>query len=151
MMPKVEVIRPNRSEKRYFTSCDAARVCRNVVHDQGLPREVVLACVAKGLGYTHVSLKTPAKATKIGLDGIEGLVAGTVTAGELGLPAEIGALVGWLIRRLGPIGLGALLATILAYLIDWYQSMQRVESIAITDVLKGFDSCKCKSDTTGYT
>jgi len=109
---------------------------------------VVLACVAKGLGFTHISLK--GSIPKIAKSDIDALLVGSVTAAELGLPVEVGIFINWLIRKLGPVALGLLLATIIAYLIDLVQSMQRVESKAISDVLKGFNSCKCKSDTTGY-
>ena len=56
-MPKVCIERPNRTNKRYFTSCDVARIAREVVRDdpQTTPEEV-LACIAKGFGFTHVSL-----------------------------------------------------------------------------------------------
>jgi hypothetical protein len=41
---------------RFFTSCDAARIARNVVSDQLEDREVVLACVAKGLGLAVIAI-----------------------------------------------------------------------------------------------
>jgi len=43
---------------RYFSSCDAARIARNVVSDRGEPPEVVLACIAKGLGYRVIAIPT---------------------------------------------------------------------------------------------
>jgi hypothetical protein len=36
--------------------CDAARIAREVVKDRGDTPEEVLACIAKGLGFTHISL-----------------------------------------------------------------------------------------------
>ncbi len=45
--------------KRLFTSCDAARIARNVVVDRNERPEEVLACIAKGLGFTHISLSRP--------------------------------------------------------------------------------------------
>jgi len=56
-MPKVCINRPNRTGRRYFTACDAARIAREVVRDdpETTPEEV-LACIAKGFGFTHVSL-----------------------------------------------------------------------------------------------
>jgi hypothetical protein len=101
------------------------------------------------LGFTHISLK--GTIPKVSKPEIDALLVGSVTAAELGLPVEVGVFIDWLIRKLGPIALGVLLATIIAYLIDLVQSMQRVESKAVSDVLKGFNSCKCKSNTTGYT
>lgn len=49
--------KPFRTTTRYFTSCDAARIARQVVQDdkETTPEEV-LACIAKGFGFTHVSL-----------------------------------------------------------------------------------------------
>jgi hypothetical protein len=49
--------KPNRTKKRYFTACDAARIAREVVEDDptATPEEV-LACIAKGFGFTHISL-----------------------------------------------------------------------------------------------
>ncbi len=47
---------PNRTKKRYFSACDAARIAREVVKDQKATPEEVLACIAKGLGFTHISL-----------------------------------------------------------------------------------------------
>jgi len=41
---------------RYFSSCDCARVARNVVDDRGVSPESVVACVAKGLGFTYLGL-----------------------------------------------------------------------------------------------
>jgi len=55
-MPKVCKYIPNRSKPRLFTPCDVARIARNAVEDGRLRPEEVLACVAKGLGFTHISL-----------------------------------------------------------------------------------------------
>jgi len=56
-MPNVVINRPNRTKRRYFRACDAARIAREVVKDdpETTPEEV-LACIAKGFGFTHVSL-----------------------------------------------------------------------------------------------
>jgi len=48
--------KPNRTKIRTFTSCDVARIAREVVRDEGSTPEEVLACIAKGLGFTHISL-----------------------------------------------------------------------------------------------
>jgi hypothetical protein len=56
-MPTICISRPNRTKKRTFTSCDVARIAREVVRDEpeATPEEV-MACIAKGFGFTHVSL-----------------------------------------------------------------------------------------------
>lgn len=48
--------KPNRSKPRYFTACDAARIAEQVVNDQNLTPEQVLACIAGKLGFTHISM-----------------------------------------------------------------------------------------------
>jgi len=56
-MPKVTYFKPNRRNPRYFKMCDAARIAREVVRDNpGDTPEEVLACIARGLGFTHISL-----------------------------------------------------------------------------------------------
>lgn len=48
---------PNRKKRRYFTACDAARIAREVIKDDSTTTpEEVLACIAKGLGFSHISL-----------------------------------------------------------------------------------------------
>jgi hypothetical protein len=49
-------VKPFRRNRRYFSSCDAARIAREVVKDRGETPEEVLSCIAKGLGFTHISL-----------------------------------------------------------------------------------------------
>jgi hypothetical protein len=53
---KVTYYRPNRKKPRYFKPCDVARIAKNCVQDNELPAELVLAYVARGLGFTHISL-----------------------------------------------------------------------------------------------
>jgi len=56
-MPKVTITRANRTTKRYFKTCDAARIAREVVRDDpSTTPEEVLACIAKGFGFSHISL-----------------------------------------------------------------------------------------------
>lgn len=56
-MPIVCRVKPNRTKARLFSSCDAARIAREVVKDdKSLTPEQVLACIAKGMGFTHISL-----------------------------------------------------------------------------------------------
>lgn len=45
-----------RGKPRYFSACDVARVARNAVDDRGYTPESVLACTAKGLGFTYLGL-----------------------------------------------------------------------------------------------
>jgi len=49
--------KPIRTKKRIFRTCDAARIAREVVKDdpEATPEEV-LGCIAKGFGFTHISL-----------------------------------------------------------------------------------------------
>lgn len=56
-MPEKCYNKPNRTARRYFSACDAARIARQVVQDdkETTPEEV-LACIAKGFGFTHISL-----------------------------------------------------------------------------------------------
>lgn len=56
-MPDVIINRPNRKNIRTFSSCDVARIAREVVRDESeATPETVLACIAKGFGFTHISL-----------------------------------------------------------------------------------------------
>jgi len=56
-MPLVCINRPNRTRRRHFSACDAARIAREVVNDDpDTTPEEVLACIAKGFGFTHISL-----------------------------------------------------------------------------------------------
>lgn len=56
-MPEKCYNKPNRTKVRTFSSCDAARIAREVVRDdQETTPEEVLACIAKGFGFTHISL-----------------------------------------------------------------------------------------------
>lgn len=56
-MPQKCYEKPNRTRVRVFTACDAARIAREVVRDdtETTPEEV-LACIAKGFGFSHISL-----------------------------------------------------------------------------------------------
>jgi len=59
-MPTKTYYKPNRTKPRLFKVCDAARIAREVVRDdpETTPEEV-LACIAKGFGFTHISLSRP--------------------------------------------------------------------------------------------
>jgi hypothetical protein len=56
LMTTKTIYYPNRTKKRYFSMCDAARIAREVVKDRGDTPEEVLACIAKGMGFTYISL-----------------------------------------------------------------------------------------------
>lgn len=56
-MPIKTYRKPNRTKARVFKSCDVARIAREVVKDdKDTTPEEVLACIAKGMGFTYVSL-----------------------------------------------------------------------------------------------
>jgi hypothetical protein len=55
-MPKYCFIKPNRKEIRHFKPCDAARIAKFAAESPNYGRTHVLACIAKGLGFTHVCL-----------------------------------------------------------------------------------------------
>jgi hypothetical protein len=66
-------------QPRYFTSCDAARIARNVVADRNERPEEVLACIAKGLGFTHISLSRPPDVVQSGVNISKGTIKTTIT------------------------------------------------------------------------
>lgn len=50
-------LKPARKERRVFKTCDAVRICREVLaEDAETTPEELLACIAKSLGFTHISL-----------------------------------------------------------------------------------------------
>jgi len=52
--------KPNRTRVRTFKVCDAARIAREVNKDDGnMTPEIIMACIAKGFGFTHISLSRP--------------------------------------------------------------------------------------------
>lgn len=63
---------------RYFTSCDAARIARNVVEDRGETPEEVLACIAKGLGFTHIALTREPQVVESGVNISKGALKTTI-------------------------------------------------------------------------
>lgn len=58
IMPLKCYIKPDRKKKRVFMPCDVARIAEYCFDDnnQDIPRELILALVAKRLGFTHISL-----------------------------------------------------------------------------------------------
>lgn len=51
--------KPNRKRKRVFMPCDVARIAEYCYDDnnQTVTRELILALVAKRLGFTHIAVK----------------------------------------------------------------------------------------------
>jgi len=66
-------------QPRFFTSCDAARIARNVVEDRKERPEEVLACIAKGLGFTHISLSRPQEVVESGVNLSKGTIQASIT------------------------------------------------------------------------
>lgn len=128
---------PNRTKKRYFSMCDAARIAREVVKDRGDTPEEVLACIAKGLGFTHISLSR----TRV----MEGKILAVLTK----LPAillPIIALVRVLAKRYG------WLLPILKKLLELKKAWDEVKNLfdstppsAKVESVFG-DKCKCKEN-----
>lgn len=56
-MPIKCYVKPVRSQPRYFSTCDVARIAKNAVDDNGIPPELVLACVARKLGLKTMRVK----------------------------------------------------------------------------------------------
>jgi hypothetical protein len=48
--------KPNRKRIRTFKTCDGVRIAKEIVVDDDTTPEALLACIAKGLGFTHISL-----------------------------------------------------------------------------------------------
>jgi len=57
-MPKVTVYRPNRTNSRYFTPCDVARIAWNCFDDTGSSKKEIIACVAKRFEFQVIALPT---------------------------------------------------------------------------------------------
>jgi hypothetical protein len=80
-MPRYCFERPNRKEVRHFKSCDVARIARFAASNPNYGRTHVLACTAKGLGFTHVCLSPEEYAIARGYV-VGGYVDKTVTKGQ---------------------------------------------------------------------
>lgn len=131
--------KPNRSKPRYFKTCDAARISREVIRDdpETTPEEV-LACIAKQLGFTHISLsrqrvvesslvitKLPTKATIL------------ITISVLIKLAKISKRIA---KILGPV------IALLRKIIDAIDKIERlfdIEQAPVDDVINP-DKCRCK-------
>lgn len=116
--------------------CDAARIAREVVRDRGDTPEEVLACIAKGLGFTHISLSR----TRV----MEGNIAVILTR----LPAILTPLI-ILIRTLAKKygWLWPIVKKLLEIKKAWEDVMDFLDttppSAKVEDVFG--EKCKCKS------
>jgi len=48
--------KPNRKRIRTFKTCDAVRICHEVISDDNTSPEALLACIAQSMGFTHLSM-----------------------------------------------------------------------------------------------
>jgi len=48
--------KPNRSKPRLFHTCDAVRICDEILVNDDLTPEQLFACLLKHFGFTHISL-----------------------------------------------------------------------------------------------
>ncbi len=140
-MATVCIQRPNRTKRRYFSSCDAARIAREVVRDdtETTPEEV-MACIAKGFGFTHVSLSRTTVVESSILTKIP--VKPTLTI----LQKLIEALIRkypWLKTGTGPIIVALKRAIELADKVDILEPPQ-----AEVDKVINKEKCKCKDQPT---
>jgi hypothetical protein len=139
-MPNVTYFKPNRTRIRTFKTCDAVRICREVLsHDDTTPEEL-LACIAKSMGFTHISLSRPT----------------TSQAAIINLPAAIGT-VPVIIRKV--VGYLALLvkkygwlAPVLKEVIDGLDKIRKIidsmgftdpDQVKVDDAINK-DKCNCK-------
>ena len=93
--PRLENHRP-----RFFKPCDVARIARNCVSDNNLTEEEVLACVAKGLGFSHISLSRRAPVVAAGVS----LSKGQVRTGVNLIKSVLNAIKNRFPSLLGRIG-----------------------------------------------
>jgi hypothetical protein len=131
--------KPNRSKVRYFTPCDAARIARQVTFDDPeLTPENVMACIAKGFGFTHISLSR--------ITAVESSIGGNIQLGKVILEKTIPLLEKLLSKLPGGIGRWG---TILAALKKALDFIQRTD---IPDIPQGpvddwVNKCDCKYST----
>lgn len=143
-MPMKCYNKPNRTKARTFSPCDAARIAREVVKDDpNSTPEKVLACIAKGLGFTHISLSRTGGR-------FDTQPAAIDISKSVGLIRSILKVVSGIAARLG---LGSIKKWIVAILelldkiedaLDVFQPDQE----KVEDVL-GDNYCKCKGDNNG--
>ena len=137
-MPLKMYNKPRRSKPRYFTACDAARIARQVVDDLGQTPEEVLACIAKGFGFTHISLsRQTVVESNIGTAGIS-LAKVVLTKGLPLLEKLLEKLPGGLARW------GTIIAAI-KKLIDFANKADTLEppQAPVDDIIDK-EKCNCK-------
>lgn len=145
-MPEKTYYKPNRSHPRYFKMCDAARIAREVVRDNpGDTPEEVLACIAKGLGFTHISLSRT-RVMEAGIGGLPAVIRN--------LPAVIDAIITTLMALvkkyawLWPILKNAIdLFKEVKDAIDRWEKFTEPKQAKVEDVISE-GKCKCKKETT---
>lgn len=88
--------KPRRSERRFFKTCDAVRVCREVLSEDVLMTpEELLACIAQDLGFTHISLSR----TRVVQSGLSVILAKRVALDVLIAALEgLATAISWLQR-----------------------------------------------------
>jgi len=138
-MPTVTYYKPNRTRIRTFKTCDAVRVCREVLsHDDTTPEEL-LACIAKSMGFTHISLSRPTSVTASALPNVIKNLPAILTT-VINALKLLAKQYGWL-------------AVILKDLIDLLDKVRKlidefrsdVPDQALVDDVINKDKCNCKS------
>lgn len=132
--------KPNRSKPRYFSACDVSRIALQVVDDRGLTPEQVLACIAKNLGFSHISLSReaskPVEASTISLKKTVSLMK-VIVEGLIKLSKRYN--LSWLTDRLSKL---------VAYLdiLDEAFDLLQPDQAKVDDVVND-NFCKCKKQT----
>lgn len=129
--------KPKRSKPRYFKTCDVVRIAKEVIRDdpETTPEEL-LACIAKGLGFTHISLSRTRVVESVVLSKIP---AKPTLAIIVGLLTKLALQYKLLARYIGPI-LG-----LLKKLYDYIDKLERlfdIEQAPVDDVINK-DKCNC--------
>lgn len=130
--------KPNRKFPRYFKTCDAARIAREVVRDdpETTPEEV-LACIAKGFGFTHISLSR------------QRLVESGVSLGKIPVKSTIAIILALIVKLAKNKRLRELLTPLIAALkklLDYLDKLEKlfdIEQAEVDDVINP-DKCRCK-------
>jgi hypothetical protein len=144
-MPVKTYDKPNRSKPRYFKMCDAARIAREVVRDNpGDTPEEVLACIAKGFGFTHISLSrisvVEGSLFPVPIRGLPALIAGIIVALQALLKKY-----GYLLPVLKDI---ISLLQKITNILDKWLSEKEPDQAKVDDVISE-GKCKCKPTKTG--
>lgn len=130
--------KPNRSKKRVFRTCDVVRIAREVLRDdEETTPEELLACIAKGLGFTHISLSRQRVLESVVLSKIP---AKPTLAIIVGLLTKLALQYKLLSRYIGPI-LG-----LLKKLYDYIDKLERlfdIEQKPVDEVINK-EKCNCK-------